>query len=346
MAQTSSNMNIALPTLRKDIVLMSPGVWNGFEYAAEDIKRAFEMTDWKHACNLFLDHPENPNNAAGLWAGRIVNQRYTDGQIIGDLQLWDESVIIKTELAKAPFGVSPRVIGEEVGNKFSNFVFDNFSIVSKQAIGPAYINLSKTPATSQILHKEEPAIQELNSEPEKQITPEVAAPQELSEVEIILNKIKNDEELTEEELACVNKKIKKRQMDKVEEPSCSKEDQQVKGGKNEMSETNQESGLATQTEKKELSFDNLSIEELSAILEQVQKVIASKTPAVKEMASNQKNEELEALKNQVKELSSMMNKPAPKTMRSANSGQRAQLSGPKYSEGVQELAAILRNGYC
>jgi len=337
MSDNRSNINIELPTIRKDIVLMSPGTWNGFEYSAEEIKRAFELTDWKQASNLFLDHPEYPNNAAGLWAGRIINQRYSDGQIIGDLQLWDESTIIKTELAKAPFGVSPRVIGEEEGNRFSNFVFDNFSIVSKQAIAPAFINLSKTPLKSKVLYKET----ELS--------------EEVKEFNRVSEKIQKEEELTDEEYKYMKKKMK----------SSSKENQKLKGGK-KMSETNQETEVETketettetksedspaqpeaEPEKKEeeLSFDNLSVEELNAILDKVQKVIASKKPAVKEMSSDPAlKEELAQMRKQVQELNAKLNKPAPKTQKSRGPI-AAQLVAPQYSDGVREMAEMLKENF-
>jgi len=341
MAQPSPKMNIELPTIRKDIVLMSPGVWNGFEYSADEIKRAFELTDWNKASELYLDHPDNPNNAAGAWAGRVINQRYVAGEIIGDLEMWDTNTIIKTELARAKFGVSPRVIGEEDGTEFKNFTFDNFSIVSKQAIGPAFINLNKEPTEAKVLYKTE--------------TKELSEDKELNR---ITEKIKKEEELTDDEYEYMKKKIKK---------SDSKENI-LKGGKKEMSETNQETEVetkveetteatetpedspaqpeATEPEKKEeeLSFDNLSVEELNAILDKVQKVISSKKPAVKEMSDNSAlKSELEQMRKQVQELNAKMNKPAPKTQKRGPIA--AQLISPQYSEGVQEMATMLKENF-
>jgi len=311
MNTVNQKLNIELPTIRKDIVLMSPGTWNGFDYSEIDIKKAFENTDWKKASELFLDHPANPNNAAGSWVGRIINQRYVAGEVIGDLEMWDTNTIIKTELARASFGVSPRVIGEDNGTDFKNFTFDNFSIVSKQAIDPSYINLSKKNITSKTLYKSKELIKE------------------------------NDE-------SNLNK---------------------LKGGNNEMSETNQETETSKvddkpvetakpveptkpvepvkEPEKKEeeLSFDNLSVEELNAILSKVQKVIASKKPAVQEMAYNSEiKSELESMKKQVQELNAKLNKPAPKTSR--NSGSiRATLTAPTHSEGVREMAGLLSQNF-
>ena len=328
----NQKLNIELPTIRKDIVLMSPGVWNGFEYSAEDIKNAFENTDWKKASNLFLDHPENPNNAAGSWIGRVINQRFSDGQIMGDLELWDTNTIIKTEMAKAPLGVSPRVIGEENGNKFSNFVFDNWSVVSKQAIDPAYINLNKTPLKAEMLIKTE-----------KELVKELS--EEVKEYNRVSEKILKDEELTDEEYEYMKKKMKKKE-EKKEEKSDSKKEE-LKGGKEEMSETNQEIVSATQNEKKELSFEELSIEELNAILEKVQNVISSKTPKVQEMAKQDLGlkEEIESMRKQVQELNAKLNKPVSKTTRASGNDIRATLNPQTHSDGVREMASILVSNF-
>ena len=335
-----SNINIQLPTIRKDIVLMSPGVWNGFEYSADEIKRAFELTDWKKASNLFLDHPENPNNAARDWAGRVINQRYVAGEILGDLEMWDTNTIIKTELARASFGVSPRVIGEAEGSEFKNFTFDNFSIVSKQAIAPAFINLNKTPTKTKTLYKTE----ELNELSE-----------EVKEFNRISEKIQKEEELTNEEYEYMKKKMKKK--------SDSKEKiTQMKGGKKEMSDE-KETVETTENEpdksedspaqpeaepekkEEELSFDNLSVEELNAILDKVQKVIASKKPAVKEMSDNSAlKSEIEQMRKQVQELNAKLNKPAPKTQKSRGPV-FAQLTSPQHSEGVKEMAEMLKENF-
>ena len=133
--------------IKKDVTLMSPGMWNGWNYSFEELKKAFELTNWEdnQVTNLFLDHPENSHNAAGQWAGRVINQKQlADGTVVGDLEIWDQQTIINIELAKAKFGVSPRVIGKEneISKSFTDFVFDNFSIVSKPAQSTAMINLN------------------------------------------------------------------------------------------------------------------------------------------------------------------------------------------------------------
>lgn len=141
------NKQIQLPTVIKDVTLMSPGIWNGWNYSSEELRKAYELTDWTNheVTNLFLDHPENSHNAAGAWAGRVINQnQLSDGTVKGDLEIWDEKTIINLTLAKAKFGVSPRVLGSEneQSQTFTDFIFDNFSIVSKPAQSTAAIELN------------------------------------------------------------------------------------------------------------------------------------------------------------------------------------------------------------
>ena len=127
---------------------MSPGLWNETNYEASELRKAYISTDWgnAHATSLFLDHPENPNNAAGDWIGKVKNPRQLeDSTIIGDIEIWDQDTAFKMEVAKAGFGVSPRVLGklDKSTNSFVDFIFDNFSIVSKPAQDTATINLNK-----------------------------------------------------------------------------------------------------------------------------------------------------------------------------------------------------------
>jgi hypothetical protein len=141
-----SNKELQVPLLAKDVTLMSPGNWNGWNYSADELEKAFSSRDYNsEEINLFLDHPENPNNAAGAWIGRVKNLRQlTDSTIKGDLEIYDQDTIYKLQIGKAKFGVSPRLLGKE--NKqdmsFTDIFFDNWSIVSKPAQSTAMINLS------------------------------------------------------------------------------------------------------------------------------------------------------------------------------------------------------------
>lgn len=156
------------PLIVKDVILMSPGEWNGWRYDPDELKKAFASTNWQdeHITSLFLDHPENPANAAKDWIGRVKNPRQMpDGTVKGDLEIWDEDIAMKLTKAKANFGVSPRVIGNEdlETKSFLDFYFDNFCIVAKPAQSTAVLHLSKN-------LKFDGAIRQLNKEDLAKVT--------------------------------------------------------------------------------------------------------------------------------------------------------------------------------
>lgn len=146
---------LQLPVVIKDKVLLSPGTWNGINFSAEEIKKAFHTTDWTEKKNyeLIYDHE---TDKASSWLGNVVNLRVTDnGVLIGDLEIWDSSLAQKLVNGKAKMGISARVLGveDEEGN-FVNFTFNNFSVVGEPACREAYINLSKDKLVDKLIELE------------------------------------------------------------------------------------------------------------------------------------------------------------------------------------------------
>ncbi len=139
-----SKKDFKIPVVIKDKVLMAPGPWNGVHYTGDEIKRAFDNTDWKDKDNvsLILDHADKPLSVHD-WVGWVRNPKMIGDNLLGDLEIYDENVLIKLLKAKAKFGISPRVKGIEHNNEFRNFTFENFSIVTNPAVKKAYINLSQ-----------------------------------------------------------------------------------------------------------------------------------------------------------------------------------------------------------
>lgn len=132
---------IETPITIKNKELMAPGVWNDTTYTAEEIHDAFINTNWKDKDNisLFLDHKDLETTK---WAGWIKNPRLDGDRLIGDLEVWDDTTAKKLVLAKAKFGISPKLKGiEDREGALRNFTYKNFSIVTKPAVRTAYINL-------------------------------------------------------------------------------------------------------------------------------------------------------------------------------------------------------------
>ena len=143
-AELSKKDIVKIPTIIKNKVLMAPGPWNGVHYTAEEIRKAYENTNWKDkdVISVILDHADKPLSVHD-WVGWVRNPRMVGDNLVGDLELYDENIIIKLLKAKAKFGISPRVKGIEHNNEFRNFTFENFSIVTNPAVKKAYINLSQ-----------------------------------------------------------------------------------------------------------------------------------------------------------------------------------------------------------
>ena len=194
--------DVEIPKTIKGVTLLTPGLWSGFNYTSENIRLAFQNTDWSNpdVTRLFLGHPPDANNDASLVAGKIENQRMEGSDIVVDLQLWDVQSIINLSEAKLKMGVSPSLKSRDPDSQlintkvFSNFVVQNTSIVPKPAQGAAaYINLSKknesegSIANVFIPFKEESS-QELAHEGDA----------EIRHIEI-MKKIGNGEEISEED---------------------------------------------------------------------------------------------------------------------------------------------------
>lgn len=143
----TKELRFELPQNFENILILSPGVWNGLDYTAQEIQSAFSNTDWEDKSNthVYLDHQDTKDMGVANWAGFIRNPRIVEGELRGDLEIWDESVARFLVEAKAKFGVSATLAGfedEETG-AMRNFHFESFSIVTNPACKPAWINLSQ-----------------------------------------------------------------------------------------------------------------------------------------------------------------------------------------------------------
>ena len=241
------SIDTQVPLLIKDVILMSPGKWNGWNYSPEELNKAYSSTNWadEHITSLFLDHPANPHNAASAWIGRVKNpKQLTDSTIKGDLEVWDEDVIFKLTKAKAGFGVSPRVVGkEDKENKmFINFIFDNFSIVAKPAQSTAVLHLAnelKFEGIVRNLNKD--SIEELNYSSDEEC------------ICSLIEKAKNNQKMNTYDLAMLEKMHNYMKEQKIKEEEIESNSPnysgKLKGGKN-MSEISE---IITDIKSEELS---------------------------------------------------------------------------------------------
>jgi len=141
-------LSLNLPQHFEDILLLTPGIWNGLEYTAQEINSAFLNTDWTDKSNthLYLDHQDTRDRGVSNWAGFVRNPRMSNGDLRGDLEIWDEPTARFLKEAEAKFGISATLAGLEEDFKDGdaiNFHFESFSIVTNPACKPAWINLSQ-----------------------------------------------------------------------------------------------------------------------------------------------------------------------------------------------------------
>lgn len=138
---------LKLPQTFEDILLLCPGVWNGLEYNSLEINNAFLNTDWNDKSNthLYLDHQDTQERGVANWAGFVKNPRMIDGELRGDLEVWDEPTARFLREAEAKFGVSATLEGlhDESDDSVRSFHFNSFSIVTNPGCKPAWINLSQ-----------------------------------------------------------------------------------------------------------------------------------------------------------------------------------------------------------
>lgn len=135
--------SVKLPYIEKDKILMSPGVWNGKYYSAEEIKKAFEKTDWSDKQNKFLFY-DHDDKKASEWVGEISEPRVDDeGFLKADTIYYDPILAIKLAYGKPKIGISPKVFGNDTGYEMKDFVYKNFSIVVVPAVKTAWINNSE-----------------------------------------------------------------------------------------------------------------------------------------------------------------------------------------------------------
>lgn len=116
---------IVKPVTVKDVVLLAPGIWTGTDnkktrYSPEDISNGFANTNWE-GMNLFLDHQDSKGTAVAYWIGFIRNVRMVGQDLVGDLEIWHPLFSMFVKTAKAQFGVSMTMNGEENFNTDADY---------------------------------------------------------------------------------------------------------------------------------------------------------------------------------------------------------------------------------
>lgn len=136
--RTQDLTNIPLPFTVEGVTVMSPGVWNGKEYKARQIKEAFRRTDFSDSdvASLFNEHDDEDSRD---WIGEVKNVRLEGNEIKADLDIVTADEARKVAYG-ARFGISPKVTGLNRGGTMHKFGFDNFSLVLDPAVKTTFLN--------------------------------------------------------------------------------------------------------------------------------------------------------------------------------------------------------------
>jgi len=325
-----SDSDLQTPTILKDKILMAPGLWNGKNYTVEEIKKAFERTDWTNRDSfgpnaLIADHSDKPLKVSD-WFGYVKNAHMDGENLIGDLELYDDNMIVKLVKGKAKFGISPRLMGEADGDMMKDFIFENFSIVTNPACKAAYINLSQQKAEDTLSSnklQEDKKMSDQVTEEKKSVEEVESEEKKVEKVEKVEEVEMSDEQLLEvatlagwpEFVASERKKDPKMPMKAIAKA--------FKGKNEEMS-----------------ALEELSEAELVSRIEKLAAILRKKKPQVTQDQATLN--EITALKTKVEELSEKLNTPAPKSVQSSTQElSEKDGSSSHYSIGVNGMAAYL-----
>jgi len=135
--------------LIKNVVLLTPGMWNEKNYTSEELMKAFHNTDWSdpNILSIIADHNDDDENHVAEsihdWLGYVENPRMIGTNLLGDVRLYDPEQRSKVVDAKAKFGISAKLQGANIEGVVRDFTFKNFSVVTTPACKNAYFNLSQ-----------------------------------------------------------------------------------------------------------------------------------------------------------------------------------------------------------
>jgi hypothetical protein len=307
---------ITIPYVLKDRVLLSPGNWNGLEFSKNQIEMAFNRTDWNNKENYALIYDHEPK--ASNWLGNVINRHLSeDGSIVGDLELFDESLINKLVLGGAKLGISARVLGSENEHgEFENFTFNNFSVVYDPACKNAYINLSqnkKLEKLDSIFSELKQIITELSGESTSTVTSGAEIKNACTGQKVKYGKkklgLEDDEEEEEDEIELDKSKSLSENLDIIERGSnmieknmAENENVIIEESKNLESNKDFSAELSAKLDKVILSLEKLSVELLKSF-ELKQNEVKVEVETSKELEKEvEESAELTSLKKEVQEL--------------------------------------------
>ena len=198
LSEHSQNLSdIEMPFRVENVTMMSPGTWNGKDYRPEEIRQAYNRTNWEDpdVKSLFNEHDDHDSRD---WIGEIKNPRMDGDELVADMDIVTADEARKVAYG-ARFGISPKVSGRDRADVMQDFGYDNFSLVLDPAVKTTYLNSEHNtdddndkPGVKNVMVKtnmsEEDQTEELSSEDKAKVE-EIVSTVENSDVEELANVI-------------------------------------------------------------------------------------------------------------------------------------------------------------
>lgn len=198
LSEHSQNLSdIEMPFRVENVTMMSPGTWNGKDYRPEEIRQAYNRTNWEDpdVKSLFNEHDDHDSRD---WIGEIKNPRMDGDELVADMDIVTADEARKVAYG-ARFGISPKVSGRDRADVMQDFGYDNFSLVLDPAVKTTYLNSEHNtdddndkPGVKNVMVKtnmsEKDQTKELSSEDKAKVE-EIVSTVENSDVEELANVI-------------------------------------------------------------------------------------------------------------------------------------------------------------
>ena len=277
------------PYVIENVLLLSPGIWNGRMFTSDGIRFGLENTNWEDKKNydLIYSHDAKAEN----WVGYVKNRKLDDqGRLFGDLEIYDKDLAIKLGKAKAKMGISARVLGDVVPrgeiDEFKIRSFNNFSVVYEPACEEAWINLSKEDLSNTTTKEEKKSMvdekinsTELSSSKIVELLENLTSKMEVLSGKV--EKLEKEEPVEEVEEEVKEEEVKEEATEEVSEEAESEEEAEVEEAVEETEEPAEEE--PKEEVKEEANELESKIAALEAKIAELSKVEDSPAPVVAEL---------------------------------------------------------------
>lgn len=124
--------DIELPVIFKKQLLFKSGDWNNWHITSDEVNKSVFNTKWnKLNKSLIYSHKDKE---AESWIGKIENPTAENGNVYGDVHIYDPNTAVALKYGEAPHAISAGIAWPEQYNQPTNFFYRNFSLVADPGV--------------------------------------------------------------------------------------------------------------------------------------------------------------------------------------------------------------------